>query len=196
MVVCPTHQFQSLLASRAVDVAIGPPPAALDDVVVREPFLRYSIVAVASPDLAAREPLDQLGHLAKQTWLLGPSAVGDDGVVPRALAHFKVPEDRQRIYQSSAAALEETTRGHGVALAVSFAVRADLAAGRLVQLDGHGFDGAGAWTTVTLPDHSMLPAAAELTRFISTPRAMTAMLRGAGAHVGHFRPSVHITLWS
>jgi LysR family transcriptional regulator, low CO2-responsive transcriptional regulator len=196
MVVCHTHQFQPLLASRAVDVAIGPPPVGLDDVVVHEPFLRYEVLAVTSPELARSQPLDQPGQLAEQTWMLGPSAVGDDGVVPRALAYFKVPEDHQRIFQSSAAALEETKRGHGVALAVSFAVRTDLTAGRLVKLDGQGFDGAGAWTTVTLPSHSVLPAAAELTRFISTPRAITAMLRGAGAHVGHFRPSVHITLWS
>jgi DNA-binding transcriptional LysR family regulator len=39
-------------------------------------------------------------------------------------------------------------------------------------------------------------AAAELTRFITTPRATQAMLRGSGVNVGHFRPSIHVTLWS
>jgi hypothetical protein len=49
---------------------------------------------------------------------------------------------------------------------------------------------------MTLPEHSLLPAAAELTRFISTPRATRAMLRGSGTNIGHFRPSVYVTLWS
>jgi hypothetical protein len=38
--------------------------------------------------------------------------------------------------------------------------------------------------------------AAELTRFVTTPRAIQAMLRGSGVNVGHFKPSIHITLWS
>ena len=44
--------------------------------------------------------------------------------------------------------------------------------------------------------HSRPTAAAELTRFITTPRATQAMLRGSGVNVGHFRPSIHVTLWS
>ena len=40
------------------------------------------------------------------------------------------------------------------------------------------------------------PAAAELLRFVTTPRATQAMVRGAGVHVGRFRPAVHVTLWS
>jgi DNA-binding transcriptional LysR family regulator len=199
MIVCHTHQFQPLLNSRAVDIAVGPPPGGMDDLVVHDPFLQYEVVVVASPELTASGHLDRPGRLAEQTWLLGPSAVGDDGVMPRALKHFCVPEENQRIFQSSAAALEETRRGGGVALAVSFAVRADLAAGTLMPIDNaetRGFDGSGSWTTVTLPGHTVLPAAAELTRFIATPRATAAMLRGSGASVGHFRPSVHITLWS
>jgi hypothetical protein len=38
--------------------------------------------------------------------------------------------------------------------------------------------------------------AAELLRFITTPRATQAMVRGAGVHVGGFRPAVYVTLWS
>ncbi len=196
MIVCHTHQFEPLLTGRAVDVAIGPPPAKLPDLLVHEPFLRYEVIVVATPQLAAESGLDRAGSLGGETWLLGPSAVGDDGVVPRALRHFQVPEPNQRIFQSSAAALEEAKRGNGVALAVSFAVRSDLASGSLVQVGGAAFNGSGAWSAVTLPAHSLLPAAAELTRFIATPRATTAMLRGSGIQVGHFRPSVHITLWS
>ena len=111
------------------------------------------------------------------------------------LHRLGVPEHRQRIFQSDAAALEETTRGNGVALAVGFSVSGDLAAGRLVpwraRACGPGpVDGAGP-----PPDHQP-PAAAELLRFITTPRATQAMVRGAGVHLGRFKPAVHVTLWS
>ena len=78
-----------------------------------------------------------------------------------------------------------------------FAVAGDLAAGRLVTLDGPGLtrpgpvvgDGPARRTHQT-------PAAAELLRFITTPRATQAMVRGAGVNVGRFKPAVHVTLWS
>jgi hypothetical protein len=79
---------------------------------------------------------------------------------------------------------------------VTFAVGDDLTNGRLVLLPGPGLHAEGVWSTMTLPEHSVLPAAAELTRFITTPRATQAMLRGAGVEIGHFRPSVHVTLWN
>ena len=41
-----------------------------------------------------------------------------------------------------------------------------------------------------------ISAAAELVRFVGTPRATQAMLRGEAAGVGRFRPAVHVTLWS
>jgi hypothetical protein len=46
------------------------------------------------------------------------------------------------------------------------------------------------------PRHNRTPVAAELMRFITTPRATQAMLRGSGVNLGHFRPSIHVTLWS
>ena len=33
-------------------------------------------------------------------------------------------------------------------------------------------------------------------RFVTTPRAMQAMLAGSGSRIGRFKPRVHITLWS
>ena len=47
-----------------------------------------------------------------------------------------------------------------------------------------------------LAEQSALSATAELMRFVTTPRATQAMLRGSGVNVGRFRPSVHVTLWS
>jgi hypothetical protein len=134
--------------------------------------------------------------LRGQTWHLGPAAVGEGGVVPGMLRDLAVPEANQRIFQSEAAALEETKRMDGVALALRFAVAGDLTAGRLVTLDGPHLRARGTWAATALPRHAQTPAAAELLRFISTPRAVQAMVRGAGVHLGRFKPAVHVTLWS
>ena len=196
MIVCQTHQFQLLLESRAVDVAIGPQPPAPNTSLAATPVLNYQVVIVTAPDHPMVDGITDPGWLSGQTWLLGPAAVGDDSVLPRALEHFAVPESRQRIFQSNSAALEEAKRGHGVALAVAFAVAGDLAGGRLVRVPEHGLAMGGSWNAITLIGNGLLPAAAELIRFAATPRAIQAMLRGSGVNVGHFRPSVHVTLWS
>jgi hypothetical protein len=75
-------------------------------------------------------------------------------------------------------------------------VAGDISNGGLVIVTGRGLTLSGVWTAMTLPVHAVVPAAAELTRFVTTPRATQAMLRGAGVTVGHFRPSIHVTLWS
>ena len=124
------------------------------------------------------------------------SAVDRDGVVPAMLRTFDVPERNQRIFQNHAAALEEAQRGSGVAPALAFGVSEELAAGRLARVEGRGTHADGVWTAMSLPTHSRLPTSSELMRFLTTPRATQAMLHGAGADVGRFRPSVHVTLWS
>ncbi|MCW2600893.1 MAG: LysR family transcriptional regulator [Frankiales bacterium] len=190
-------QFGKLLASRALDVAIGPELRSPEGSFVCKPFLKYEIVAVVGPGhpLTTTTASARKQVLREQTWLLGPSATGSDGAVSRLLRQFDVPEDRQRIFQSHAAALEEAKRGSGIAFALSFAISADLTRRRLVLVRGPGLPAEGTWSTMTLPEHSLQPAVAELTRFISTPRAIQAMLRGSGVNVGHFRPSIHVTLW-
>lgn len=189
-------QFSTLLLTRTVDVAIGPVPADIDPELVRTSILKYQVVVVvgsAHPLAQGRVSLDQLRG---QTWMLGPAAAADVGVVPQMLRRIRVPEDRQRIFQSDAAALEETLRNRGVSLAVSFVVGQDVAKGRLVQLAGQGLQTDAVWSALTLPDSSPASAVAELTRFVITPRATQAMLRGSGVNVSHFKPSVHVTLWS
>lgn len=112
------------------------------------------------------------------------------------LRRMNVPEERQQIFQSHAAALEEVKRNNGVAPAISFAVAQDLANGRLVRVAGQSLRFDGVWATWTLAERGALPAAAELVRFVTTPRATQAMLRGPGVSAGRFRPSIHVTLWS
>jgi DNA-binding transcriptional LysR family regulator len=194
--VHPAAQFVALLAGRTVDIAIGPRPSRLPAELLSKPFLNFDVLAVVRPEhpLAGRSVT--VAQARAQTWMLGPSAAGDDGVVPGMVRHLAIPETQQRIFQSEAAALEETKRSDGIALAVRFAAAADLATGRLTALDGPGMRAQGRWAATALPVHSQLPATAELLRFITTPRATQAMVHGAGVTRGRFKPSVHVTLWS
>ena len=116
------------------------------------------------------------------------------GAVPALLRRLAVPEDRQQIFQSHAAAIEEAKRGKGVAPVLGFAVAHDLAGRHLVRVSGSHVHIDGVWHSMRLSTSA--PAADELTRFASTPRAIQAMVRGTGVTVGRFRPSIHVTLWS
>jgi DNA-binding transcriptional LysR family regulator len=189
-------RFESLLLTRSVDAAIGTPPASLGVSIACTHFLNYQVVAVAAPDhpLANRQP--GVTELRDQTWLLGPSAAFHTGVIPNLLRSVGVPENRQRIFQSHAAAIEEAKRGKGLALAVSFAVSHDLQGGDLIRIQSPSLQVNGAWSILTLTGQQASPEAAELSRFITTPRATQAMLRGTGVTVGRFKPSIHVTLWS
>lgn len=195
--VAAPAQFGTLLLTRAVDMAIGPVPADAEPSLACTPFLKYQLVVVvgAGHPLAGRSPAS-VDQLREQTWLLGPSAAATDGAVPSMLRRLKVPENHQRIFQSASAALEEAQRSNGVSLGLSFVVARDLAEGRLVRLSGPGLQADGVWSALTLPEPVAGSAVDELTRFVGTPRATQAMLRGSGVNVGHFRPSVHVTLWS
>jgi len=138
----------------------------------------------------------QPGSLREQTWLLGPSAAEAAGVIPFLLRRLGIPEERQQIFQSHAAALEEAKHARGIALALSFAAAQDLKDGQLVRRTGQLLQAQGAWTLSTLSGDKATPAAAELARFVTTPRATQAMLRGRGVVHGRFKPSIHVTLWS
>lgn len=194
--VQPAARFASLLAARTVDVAIGPPPGPPVVGLAQQQVLGYDVVAVTRPGHPLLGRPRSPDQVRRQIWCLGPAAVDADEVVQAALRHLGVPESQQRIFQSDAAALEETTRTDGVSLAVRFAVSGDLAAGRLVTLDGPGLTAKGRWSALALAAHDQTPAAAELLRFLTTPRATQAMVRGAGVHLGRFKPAVHVTLWS
>jgi LysR family transcriptional regulator, low CO2-responsive transcriptional regulator len=189
-------RFESLLLTRTVDAAIGPRPANLDASIAGTHFLNYRVVAVVGPDHPIAKFQPGLSALREQTWLLGPSAADDTGVIPGLLRRINVPEEHQRIFQSHAAALEEAKHGKGLALALSFAVSQDLANGDLKRVSAPSLQAEGVWSIFTLNELQAPPAAAELTRFVQTPRATQAMLRGTGVTLGRFRPSIHVTLWS
>jgi DNA-binding transcriptional LysR family regulator len=194
--VCNPAQFESLLLTRTVDVAIGPPPAAIDPALTARPVMNYRIVLVVGPNHPLAGVTAGPHQLREQTWLLGPSAAADAGAVPAVLRRLGVPENKQQIFQSHAAALEEAKRGKGVAAGLSFTVAPDVAHGQLVHVTGPQVTVDAVWHSLMLVGQAAPEAAAELSRFAATPRAIQAMMRGAGVTVGHFRPSVHVTLWS
>jgi DNA-binding transcriptional LysR family regulator len=190
------REFGTLLVTRAVDVAIGPQLPELDESITYQPFLNFQAVMVVGPDHPLSGIKPSLSQLREQTWLLGPSAAGSIGLIPDILRRIQVAEHHQQIFQSHAAALEEAKRGKGVALAVSFSVSQDISHGDLIRISQQIVPASGTWGLMSLAGAGSHPAAAELTRFVTTPRATQAMLRGAGVTAGRFRPSVHVTLWS
>lgn len=188
------QDFVDLLASREVDAAVGPRPRRpLDDVLATH-FLTAQTVVVATPGVIAAGATTS-SWLRRQTWLLGPAAESDDGPVRQVLDQIGVPEGNQRIFQSTSAALDEARRGAGLCPVPSFGVTGDLATGVLEPVATVP-PVKETWWFMTPLEHQRLPAAAELARFVTTPRATQAMIRGAGVTVGHFRPAVHVTLWS
>ena len=68
--------------------------------------------------------------------------------------------------------------------------------GDLVLIDDRRCAATGTWTATCLAGDRATSAARELMRFVSTPRAIQAMLAGSGSRIGRVKPSVHITLWS
>jgi DNA-binding transcriptional LysR family regulator len=191
------QQFTTLLLNRAVDVALGPRPAVTDETISCKPFLNYQMLGVVGPHHPLGANRATVHEMRRQMWLLGPSAAGRIGVVPTVLRQINVPEENQRIFQSHAAALEEAKHGKGVALALSFAVAQDLADGDLKQLSGPFLPARASWNILALTGQAAPPVAAELIRFVTTPRATQAMLKGgAGVTAGRFRPAIHVTLWS
>jgi DNA-binding transcriptional LysR family regulator len=187
-------QFEQLLLTRAADVAFGPDPGGLDPAVRIRPVMNFQNILVAGRDHPLATAPAGPQQLREQTWLLGPSAAGGIGGVAALLRRMAVPEDRQQIFQSHAAAIEEAKHGKGVAPVLSFAVAHDMAAGHLVRIPGPQPHVDGVWHSMRLPIAA--PAADELARVASTPRAVQAMVRGTGVTVGRFRPAVHVTLWS
>lgn len=196
--VHPAGRFRDLITSRAVDIALGPVRgSADDDAIVVRPFLNYQILTVAAPDSpVARSTPPPPALLRDQNWMLGPSAGSVDGEIATMLRDLAIPESKQRIFQSDAAALEEVQRIGGLTLAIGFAVGKDIAAGRLIHIKGPELQAPGEWSAVTLTPAARQPAVSELIRFITTPRCTQAMIRGTGVGVTRFRPKIHVTLWS
>jgi len=196
MSVHASGQVGELLSSRQADVTITPGNRPQSESLRSRDFLKYQLVLVAS----ASNPLVQGpchgSTLRSETWFLGPSALEQHGATARLLERFAVPERNQRIFQSHGAAISEVQAGEGVALLPDFRAAAFVSKGSIQRVSTRGAAAPGVWSATSL-HHSQAPAvAAELMRFITTPRAIRAMLSGSGADIGRFQPRVHVTLWN
>jgi DNA-binding transcriptional LysR family regulator len=190
LLVESSARFDELLMSHGADVAIGPKSAASAAFAVTSTeFLRYDVIGVTAPRRSGDD-------LATMLWFLGPSAVEPSGVSQFVLERVGVPESQQRIYTSHAAAVAEARNGNGVALVPKFAVAEALRSGELMRVERADCSATGTWTASSLPADRCSQVASELVRFVSTPRAIQAMLSGSGTGIGRFKPRVHITLWS
>ena len=79
--VHPTSQFRELIASRAVDIALGPAAENADSAITVRPFLKYQIIAVAAPGSPLTTGVRTPALLREQQWMLGPSAGNVDGEI-------------------------------------------------------------------------------------------------------------------
>lgn len=188
-------RLPDLLKTRQADVTVGPRQILHDDAFRQRDFLKYQLVLV----VGAASPLTNLTNpksLANKPWLLGPSAVEQAGATAKLLQRFAVPETNQRVFQSHSAAIAAAHSGDGIAVVPEFRVRDDLAGDKLARLKVRGASATGIWMASSLTLAQTSAVGSELMRFMTTPRATQAMLTGSGANISHFRPSVHVTLWS
>lgn len=193
--VHPGERLQELLITRQADVVVGPQRAQPHEAFRQREFLKYQLVLV----VAGRSSLAQLTSpktLSSKPWLLGPSAVEKAGATAQLLQRFAVPEANQQVYQSHSAAIAAAHSDDGIAVVPEFRVREDLNSGKLTRLKVAGSSATGIWTASSLQPMQTAAVGLELMRFMTTPRATQAMLTGSGANISHFRPSVHVTLWS
>lgn len=193
--VRPGSSLQGLIDQRLADVAIGPLAATTGPGVRSVEFMRYQLAVFGGPRNRLSAERASASQLAAEEWHLGPSVI-EQGATQAILQGIGVPEARQRIYQSHAEALAAVKTGGGLTITTDFRAAPLVAEGQLVPISGSGCNTSGSWAASFRPDVEPDHAAAELVRFLSTPRAIHAMRSGAGAEFGRFRPALHVTLWS
>ncbi len=196
MSVHASGQFDDLLASRQADVTIAPGTRPPGDMFRNREFLKYQLILVAGANNPVAQGPCEPAALRSETWFLGPSAVEQKGATARLLQRFAVPERNQRIFQSHGAAISEVQSGGGVAILPDFRAAAHISKGGLQRVSTAGAAAPGVWSATSLHPSQAPAVAAELMRFVATPRAIQAMLSGSGANIGHFQPRVHVTLWN
>jgi DNA-binding transcriptional LysR family regulator len=185
------------LAEDDADIVLGVRPAPTPGLAVDAvPFLRYSRVVVAAPGHPlARAAQVSTGDLSGCRWLTGPGGLeaGSEEERWADLSVAAAPEVDRR--DSEAAALSAVRAGAGVMLALTHAVRADLARGSLVRLPVEGTPVTGLWWSSVPGQGRSTSAARALQRFLTTPDATSALL-SRPERPGRPRPTVRVELWS
>jgi DNA-binding transcriptional LysR family regulator len=199
-IAVPPSVFSEILIDRRADVAIGPAAAgdSPNDPVESIAFLRYQLVVVASPGhpLGGKAPISA-GRLPRERWVLGPDGL-DPGTPSGAfLSRHGVAAASASIFPSATGALDAAAAGEGLSVAFVHLVRDELRRGMLTALEVPGTPVNGMLYASALRGERRSQTAAALCRFVTTPAATQALLaRATGVPVHHFRPTVHVTLWS
>ncbi|MEY9968929.1 DNA-binding transcriptional LysR family regulator [Streptacidiphilus sp. MAP12-16] len=214
----PAGLLTELLRDRRADVAISAATddQITDDTIERIPFLRIRLAVIASPahfaaparprplahSAAPDRPVGSHPHLPvsrlrKEHWLLGPGGLDLDTPAGAFLARHGVSDDSTSIFPSATAALNAVAAGDGLSIALLHLVRDELRRGDLTVLDVPGTPINAVLYASALRDARRSQAASALCRFVTTPAAVQSLLtRATGVPLGHFRPTVHVTLWS
>jgi DNA-binding transcriptional LysR family regulator len=199
-IAVPSALLSEVLLDRRADVAIGPAAGgdAPGDPVESVAFLRYQLVVVAAPE----HPLGGKGtvstaRLPREHWLLGPDGL-DPGTPSGAfLARHGVGAANASVFPSATGALDAVAAGEGLSVAFVHLIRDELRRGMLSAVDVPGTPTNGMLYASALRGERRSQTAAALCRFVTTPAATQALLaRSTGVPVHHFRPTVHVTLWS
>ena len=184
------------LAEDDADIVLGVRPAATPGLAVEAvPFLRYSRVVVAAPGHPPAGAAGlRIGDLVGRPWLTGPAGLEPGSEEERWAALGGAAREVDRC-DSEAAALAAVRRGAGVMLALTHAVREDLARGTLVRLPVDGTPVTGMWWASVPGQGRSTSDARALQRFLTTPDATSALL-SRPERPGRARPTVRVELWS
>src|ERR1700676_3514091 len=144
------------LAAHEVDLVVGGRPP--DQRGLQTRALRpYELVIVAAPDAA---PPPRPRALAGSTWLLRENRSGTRATVEQYLAEQGISRSTLTLV-SNGAVREAVAVGLGITLIARDAVAAELASGRLVEVEAPGVPMRRDWHVVTRDD-GQLPGAGSL----------------------------------
>jgi DNA-binding transcriptional LysR family regulator len=160
----------ALLDHHRVDLVLGGRPEPGWDVQVHA-VRAHQLVVVASPELAAGAAADLLPWLSRQTWLLREEGSGTRTTTEALLADLGLAPLTLTV-GSNGAIRESASVGLGVTLVSRDAAAAELAAGRLAELEVPGTPLHRDWYLVAHPGE--LPATAA--------KLVAHMLRDGGFH--------------
>ncbi len=194
--VHPVRRFADLVASRAVDVALGPRAPDKRGQLSVCPFLHYEVLTVCAADHPLAHTSPPLSRLREQQWFLGPSAAAGDGPMRHMLRGLGIPDSHKRVFPSDASAIEAVRQSTALTVALRYAVGDELFDGTLGVVDGPDLRADGDWCATTLARRHLQPATTELLHIITTPHCRQAMTRSAGADITHYTPHTHVVRWN
>ena len=190
-------EMRALLSERLADVAVGPILASPTlPGIVSDPLLRYRLLIVAGENHPCHNTVvPSLRSLAREEWLVDPTATDPDSDLGALLGRIGVPESNIRVFPDQAAAWAAASGG-GIAPAIEQSWNGDRQAG-VAPLRIHGTPIEMRWHVSMLHGDRRPEIAARLQRFLSTPDATQAMFRAdGGVPASRFRPPVYVTIWS